>query len=275
MVVMAVKKILTVIMLVFSAFIFSCEVDLLGFFGSTDLDARLAAANEFNFVKSSWRTNLDTGSTYDFIVLSDTHIIGNDANGFENLKSVLNGAKFVVVTGDLAQSGARQEIERFIEIANGLEVPCFPVVGNHDIFFGNWSVWRDLIGSTRYRVDSDSTTLIFFDTANEFIGDAQLEWLDKELRTAKKNIFLFTHANPFAKATITGGQQETDYRERARLITILKDRCDIYFSGHIHEKIIQKVGTTEFATIDDFIRNKSIFRVHVNNGNISYSYEKL
>ncbi|MDR2842594.1 MAG: metallophosphoesterase, partial [Spirochaetaceae bacterium] len=92
----------------------SCGADVLGFFYSTDLDKRLEAAHEFHFIKDQWRNGLSTGDEYSFIVISDTHITGTKANGFENIKTRLEDAKFVVVTGDITQNGAREEITRFI-----------------------------------------------------------------------------------------------------------------------------------------------------------------
>jgi len=112
--------------------------DFLGIFGSTDMDTRWKTRNTFNFLSSDDR-NITLDDTYSFIVVTDTHINNGKAWGLEKLKDVIENdsdIKFVVFTGDISQDGERKNIEKFIQIAGTLGVPCYPVIGNHDIFFG-------------------------------------------------------------------------------------------------------------------------------------------
>ncbi|GMO31304.1 MAG: hypothetical protein Ta2F_06650 [Termitinemataceae bacterium] len=265
----------TLLCVFFLCCVISCEVDLAGFIASKDLDIRLEAANEFNFIKPQWN-NFTTTDTYDFIVVSDTHIKGNDTHGLENLKNYLGDAAFVVVTGDITQSCTREELNRFIETANSFNVPCYPVIGNHDIYFGNWSVWRDLIGSTRYRIDTDSTTLFILDSANAFFGDDQINWMQNEMKTAKQNIFIFSHANLFSNNKPSPAQQQfTNNIERSYFISILDSRCKGYFSGHIHDRVINKIRETNFITLEDFVGNKTFCVVHVNTAGITWEFKQF
>ncbi len=45
-----------------------------------------------------------------------------------------NNIEFVVVTGDITDSGERSEFEKAKEILDALEVPYVPTIGNHDIW---------------------------------------------------------------------------------------------------------------------------------------------
>jgi 3',5'-cyclic AMP phosphodiesterase CpdA len=165
-------------------------------------------------------------------------------------------------------------VQKFIEIAGTLDVPCYPVIGNHDIYFGNWPVWRELIGSTRYRIDHSNTTLFILDSANAAFGASQLNWLRDELPTAQTHVFVFTHANLFV---YTPGdiEQLTDTRERARIMSILKGRAGAMFMGHVHQRIIREAGGVKYITIEDFKDNSTYCRVHVSGGGISYEFGKL
>jgi predicted phosphodiesterase len=176
----------------------SCTVDLFGIFVSNDPDIRLSDKNTFNFL-SLEDLSLSLPDEYSFIILNDTHIEDGDAHGLEKLSSVTNGAAFVVVNGDITQNGSRKDLQRFIEIAGSLGVPCYPVIGNHDIYFNNWPVWKELIGSTCYRIDSStsSTSIFVLDSANGTLGSAQYEWLEEGLKTAKRHTLVFTHTNIF------------------------------------------------------------------------------
>ncbi|MDR2534971.1 MAG: metallophosphoesterase [Treponema sp.] len=250
-----------------------CSVDLLGLFKSEDLDIRLKDRNTFHFLTAQDR-NIVLPEEYSFIVLTDTHIMEGKSFGFENLPSVIEDAAFVVVLGDITQNGAEEDVQKFITIAKTLNVPCYPVLGNHDIYFNHWPVWRDSIGSSSYRIDGSNTTLFVLDTANAFFGNTQLEWLNRELKTVKSHVFIFTHTNLFVE-TINDIQQLTDLQERARIMAMLEGRCEAFFMGHIHKRIIKTYGSVQYITIEDFRSTKIYCRVRVSPKGISYTFEKL
>jgi predicted phosphodiesterase len=251
-----------------SAFSLSgCNNDFFGLFGSSDLDTRWQERNTFNFLSESDR-NISLGDDYSFIVLSDTHIINGNAWGLEKLKDAIDGdVKFVVITGDITQSGKREDIKKFIEIAQSLEVPCYPVIGNHDVFFGNWPEWKELIGSSSYRVEGGSAALLFLDSANAYFGDKQLDWLEGELKKDNGRVFVFSHVNLFVKS-ITDGQHFTDTRERARVISLLNGRCDAMFMGHVHRRIVNELAGVQYITTEDYWHNATYCQVWVSKDKI-------
>ncbi|MDR3343729.1 MAG: metallophosphoesterase [Treponema sp.] len=254
----------------------ACTVDLMGFFASDDMDSRFFERNTFRFLTEADRS-LALPEEYAFLVFSDTHIEGRDAFGFENLASVIDpDVKFVVITGDVTQSGLREEVARFIEITQTVGVPCYPMLGNHDVYFGNWSVWKELIGSSCYRIDTpeSSTTLFILDSANASFGNTQLEWLEKELKTANSHVFVFTHTNLFVEG-MGDLQQLTDVRERARIMSLLEGHCDALFTGHVHKRIIKNFGGVEYITIEDHRSKKTYAKVRVNKAGFQYEFKEL
>ncbi|MDR0561744.1 MAG: metallophosphoesterase [Spirochaetaceae bacterium] len=257
----------------FFFFLSACSVDLPGLIASQDLDVRLKDRDRFHFLTEADR-NLTLEDAYEFLVLTDTHIQDGNAFGLENLASVINDARFVVILGDITQNGSEKDILKFISIAETLGVPCYPVIGNHDIYFNNWYNWRDHIGSSSYRINGSNTTLFILDTANAWVGNAQIKWLDKELETAKPHIFIFTHTNLFVEHIIDL-QQTTDIRERARFMSLLDGRCEAFFTGHVHRRIIKTFGGVQYITIEDFRSKKTYCRVQVSPEGIRYSFEKL
>ncbi|GHV39312.1 hypothetical protein AGMMS49546_11150 [Spirochaetia bacterium] len=252
-----------------------CDADLLGLFGSPDFEERLNEKGTFHFLTPADRS-LTLGDTYSFIVLTDTHIEGSDAHGLEKLKDVINGASFVVITGDITNRGDREEVQKFIAIARSLGVPCYPVLGNHDVYFGNWGVWKDMIGSSSYRIDTplSSTTLFIMDSGNAAWGARQIDWLDNELKSAKPRRFIFTHANLFVESP-GDIEQFTDVRERSRIMSMLKGRCDAMFTGHVHKRIIRNAGGVEYITLEDYRSNKTYCRVFVSPAGLRYEFAKL
>ena len=254
----------------------SCNVDLFGLLTSTDLDERLKEKNNFKFLSGEDRTAAVLGDEYSFIVITDIHTEGGNANGLEKIQTVIEGnteIKFAVFCGDLTQNGSEQDVKKILEIARSLAIPVYPVIGNHDIYSGNWSVWKKLIGSTSYRVKRGGADLFILDSANSFLGKQQLDWLENELKNANDRVFVFSHHNPFVG--YPGIQQYSDTRERAHLISLLSGKCDMMFTGHSHERLIKKAGGTMYVNIEDFITSKTYCLVSVKKTDITYEFKKL
>ena len=270
------KICLTVLLLGGACFLSGCNVDLLGLFGSTDLDKRLKDRDNFKFLKAGdLKPSPSFGDEYSFIVLSDTHIENGKAWGLEKLENIIKGSnneiKFAVIAGDITQNGAAKDIKKFIAIARSLEVPCYPVIGNHDIYFGNWTEWKNLIGSTRYKIDGGGTTLFILDTANAFFGKDQLDWLEKEIKKTKGHVFVFTHCN-LSMIGFDEVQQLTDTRERARIVSILRNRCDAMFTGHLHKRLISEEGNVKYVSLNGYVERRAYCLVSVKKTGVSYKF---
>jgi len=251
-----------------------CKNDFLGIFGSSDLSIRWQARNTFNFLEPA-DMNITLGDTYSFIVLNDTHIHNGDTRGLEKLKNVIDSdVKFVVFNGDITQNGKQKDLREFMRIARSLGVPCYPVMGNHDIYNHNWPVWKALIGSTCYRINGDSATLLMLDSANAYFGSDQLDWLENELSKTAGRVFVFSHVNLFVESMVDM-QQFTDIRERARITSLLKGRCDIMFMGHVHQRVINELGGVKYINIEDYRDNGVYCRVWVSKDNIRWEFSKL
>ena len=228
------KKIIFPILVAIICSMNGCSNDLFGIFASSGLKDRWETRNVFKFLTPDNRLPDNSaspfGDKYSFIVVGDTHIQDGDVSNLKKLKPVIDNSggeiKFVVFCGDVTQNGKTEDINKFKTLATEYSVPCYPVIGNHDIYFNTWPNWKKLIGSTCYKVKWSGTTLLMLDSANGFFGVEQLEWLEKEVKAAKGKLFVFTHANMFMKSMFDQ-QQFTDVRERARVVAALDGKCDI------------------------------------------------
>jgi len=252
--------------------------DFQDFLTSTELDKRLAEKNNFKYLgPRGWTTlSLKDQNDYSFIVITDTHIKDGNAWGLEKIADVVknnNKIEFVVVLGDITDYGAAQDVNKFIEISDLFNVPCYPVIGNHDILLNNWKNWKDLIGSTNYHIAGNGINLFILDSANSFFGKQQMDWLESRIKSSSGNNFVFTHSNFFVNGINL--QQSSDAKERARIISILKNKCNIAFSGHAHERYINSAGNVQYITIEDYKSEKIYCVVTVKNSVVTYKFEKM
>jgi len=253
------------------------SVDLLGLFGSNDLEKRLQEKDNFKYLKDDER-NLTFPAEFSFIVLTDTHVENGDTRDLEKISAKIteHDAKFVAILGDITQSGEEKDVKNVTEFIRTLPVPCYPVIGNHDIYFGNWPIWKKYIGSTRYRINGGSVTLFILDSANAFIGKEQIDWLEKELKTAQGRVFVLTHSDFFVQDKIKI-QQLYDPAERARIMYMLRDsgKCDVVLTGHSHERVIKRFGGIEYISIEDYKDMRIYCLVKVTNEGVSYEFKKM
>jgi predicted phosphodiesterase len=233
-----------------------------------NVDTRFSWRDEFNFLTSSEYPSLTVGGTsFSFIVISDTH----DSDFTPLNGEFITGDEFVIITGDITYGGTAELIDDFKTYALALSKPCYPVLGNHDIDADRGRPWKAAIGSTIYRVDipGGDTTLFILDSADAIYGKDQLDWLERGLKTAHKNVFVFTHCNFFNNSP-TQVEQFNDIRERARIMSLLHGRCRAVFSGHLHDRVIKEFGGVQYYTLEDFSTHKNYCRVTVSATGISY-----
>ena len=256
------------------------SVDLLGLFGANDLSKRLAEKDNFPYLDRNTVSErvLPLTLPFSFIVMTDTHVENADATDLKKIEDKIteHGAKFVTILGDITQNGADEDVKKVTEVFNSWTVPCYPVIGNHDVYFGNWPAWKEYIGSTRYRVDCESITLFILDSANAFIGKEQMDWLEEGLKTAKGKVFVLTHSDFFVRDKIKI-QQLYDPAERARIMSMLRNsgKCDIVFTGHSHERVQKKFGGIEYISIEDYKSTLTYCVVTVTGAGVTYEFKKL
>lgn len=212
---------------------------------------------------------------YSFIIISDMHIKKNDKRMLERLqKACIPGDAFLVCNGDLTNSGSKEELQYFSDTMQAMPIPCYPVIGNHDIYHQSWPIWQELMGESIYRIDSGNTTLIMLDSANGILGKNQLIWLEQQLQTRKKNVFIFSHCNFFIPHYMVF-QQFANFVERTQFINICDSKVDAVFTGHSHRQYSHIAKNVRYINIEDFRDKGSFCRVHVSLNKIQCTYATI
>lgn len=151
--------------------------------------------------------------------LSDSHIFPKGTLGFgkvdtaamfaaaiDHLNKMHPKPSAVITTGDLINGGQKEEYQYFNTLAEKLELPFWPLPGNHD---GPdfWNNFPQLDGMTTpsigYGVAMDGYRCLLLDTTipgkpHGEMNDSRLKWLENELAEhANTPTLIFMHHPPF------------------------------------------------------------------------------
>ncbi len=115
---------------------------------------------------------------------------------------------FVVDVGDLVLGGAAEGIapqwDEFERVVGQIEVPFFPVAGNHDVFDpATEKIYTDRIGPMRFAFSYGNSRFIMLNSEEQGqvygISEGQLNWLKEDLEQSRdQHIFVFLHQPFFA-----------------------------------------------------------------------------
>lgn len=144
-----------------------------------------------------------------FVQLTDLHVsVGND-NDFllQNIVKEINNStnEFVVVTGDLTNRGADDELKQVHAILATLKIPYYVISGNHET---NWSesaglTYKKLWGDDRFVFSKGEYLFIGFPCGpymkmgDGFVKYEDILWLDKtvkdSIKSGNKKVLNFAH----------------------------------------------------------------------------------
>jgi hypothetical protein len=110
------------------------------------------------------------------------------------------GAEFVILPGDIVESGSPAELAEAAEILGEAPLPCYPMIGNHEAWHsGTPQVFYralDLPPGGYRAFTAGGVRFILLSTPEPDAlgpGSRQLEWLKDELRVREENTLIFSH----------------------------------------------------------------------------------
>ncbi|MCR4030618.1 MULTISPECIES: PQQ-binding-like beta-propeller repeat protein [Flavobacterium] len=160
-------------------------------------------------IVSGFSQNSDKSGNIKFIQLTDLHVsVGND-NDFllQNIVKEINKSdfEFVVVTGDLTNRGADDELKQVHSILSKLQKPYYVISGNHET---NWSesaglTYKKIFGEDRFVFSKGDYLFIgypcgpYMKMGDGFVKHEDVLWLDKTLKDSlkgtNKKVLNFAH----------------------------------------------------------------------------------
>jgi len=209
------------------------------------------------------------GGALRFVQISDSHI-GFDKPANTDVTATLRAAiakinaepeppAFVLHTGDLTHLSKPAEFDTLQQVLSDLSVPVFYVPGEHDVLEDDGKAYLQRFGKGTHGAgwhsfDQGGTHFVGLVNVVDLkagglgtLGDEQLEWLEKDVRSLKSStpIVVFAHIPLWSVYPDWGWGTD----DSARALSYLKRFGSVsVLNGHVHQ-VMQKVeGHVTFHT---------------------------
>jgi len=217
-------------------------------------------------------------SPFSFAIISDPHLYSGKDHVFdkqlEDAVAQVNALEkqpdFVLVTGDVAHHGEKDQMEKGKRILSALKAPLRSIPGEHDWYLDMGDSWRAAFGSETWSFDHKGVHFIglnsilvpdFWTSAGLTpaqrrdwfmplnspvpgvwgVGAAQREWLKKDVAKVSPStpVVIFTHS-PLWDYYPRWNFQVSDSKEIRQILG--KFAAVTAFHGHVHHTVYNKIG---------------------------------
>ena len=184
---------------------------------------------------------------FSFALLTDTHISTSNPKPMEDLQRSIADInqnpdiEFVVVTGDLSESGDRASLEAIKAALSQLNVPFYAASGNHETTWSESGVmdFSRVFGDSRFAFSHQGMYFIGFNSgpvirmADGHVAPQDIAWLrhnlDSVSATGDAPIFVFTHY-PLKNGDVDNWYEVTD------ILRLHNVQC--IMGGHYHRNLL-------------------------------------
>lgn len=184
---------------------------------------------------------------FSFALLTDTHISTSNPRPMEDLqRSIADinqnpSIEFVVVTGDLTESGDRASIQAIKDELEKLNVPFYAASGNHETTWSESGVmdFSRVFGDSRFAFTHNDMYFIGFNSgpvirmADGHVAPQDITWLKHNLDSVSAvgnaPIFVFTHY-PLRNGDVDNWYNVTDVLRQHNVQCIM--------GGHYHRNLL-------------------------------------
>ena len=185
---------------------------------------------------------------FTFALLTDTHISTSNPHPMEDLQRSIADinrqadVEFVVVTGDLTESGDRASIQAIKDALDQLRVPYYAASGNHETTWSESGVmdFTRVFGDSRFAFAHAGAYFIGFNSgpvirmADGHVAPQDIAWLKHNLdsvsaASTETPIFVFTHY-PLRNDDVDNWYEVTDVLRQHNVQCVM--------GGHYHRNLV-------------------------------------
>lgn len=290
-------KKLSIILAILAISFCSCNrLDILGMvINRSDTEERVTDWLEWNSQHEPIVIN-NVPNSYCFYSCSDTHINDDNTRLAAYITAERNDpeAVFSIIAGDLAnESGERSYILCDSAIAFQPNIhaendPCFPIIGNHDVYFDCAKYFKEHYHTSTFTVtvntvSGDKDLFIFLDSGNGTHGIKQMEWLEQQLdkRSEYRYCFVISHNWLFRTTynyTTTPASNLPEDEQYAFMDLMSRSHVDMVIMGHFHYRDVKTFGGVDYVMTDNLNEGEippSYLVVRCATEKVSYEHREL
>ena len=231
-------------------------------------------------------------ASYSFYAATDPHINETHRNldVFNDALRNDGSARFGVILGDCTD--VLEKLPTYLEALewnserHSFNQEIFHVLGNHDIFFNGWGMFKEQVGPSVYWFEvvfpGGKDLYISLDTATGTLGRKQSEWFKKflsENRKGYRHCVILTHTNFFYTDRSQNTSGNMPIEESLALIDFLgKQDVTLVLQGHDHfreDLTYDNVRYTLIGALRDEMDEPEFLKVVVNQNNIELDWQLI
>lgn len=201
-------------------------------------------------------------------------------------------AIFAIHAGDLAnesgEAGFRmsQAALQYNPETQAKDDPCFPVIGNHDVYYDCADFFKQYFHTSTYTVTVKTMggfkdLYIFLDSGNGTHGKLQLEWLEEKLshRADYRHCIVVSHNWLFRTSynyTTTPAANLPQDEQYAFMDLMSRNNVEVMLMGHFHMREQRQFGGVQYLMTDNLNDGGTpSYMVLTVGDKIRYEYEEL
>ena len=212
---------------------------------------------------------------YTFYSCSDSHINDDNSRLAKYITIERNDpeAVFSIIAGDLANESGEgpfilaDSAMMFDPLPQAENDPCFPIIGNHDVYFDCAKFYKQHFHTSTYTVTVNTVSglkdlFIFLDSGNGTHGRRQLDWLEEQLshRTEYRYCFVISHNWLFRTTynyTTTPAANLPEDEQYAFMDLMSRNAVDMVIMGHFHYRDVKTFAGVKYVMTDNLNDGKT------------------
>lgn len=187
------------------------------------------------------------------LLVSDFHFYDEEVNdSVARIEAYLREQPFDLLfqLGDLADAGWPLEYATSCAALDGLGVPVYAVLGNHDVFHEGWSSFRDYLGPSVYTLPVGRVLFVALDEAGGTLGGLQRPWLEAQLAAATADHVVLLGHYPLVGSTDEGFSDLASEEEVYDILDLMRRHgVRAHISGHTHRWATAELDGMQLVTL--------------------------
>ena len=230
---------------------------------SENADQRFAQSMEYNH-QHGYDTVYVASNDYRVYIMSDMHVDFSTFNLDTFVMDYLSdpaAAPFCLMLGDMINATGHYDycMEHMAPIWDGTGDTCYCTLGNHDMYFDQWQVWRSHLKTSTYwfmvQTPDYKDLFISLDSGDGTLGSDQLNWLRALLKQKSqegyRHIAVYTHTHFFKIDASQGHTSNMALEEMYELCDLFSQYgVDLVLQGHSHARNLTVFKGVQYLRVD-------------------------